>query len=81
MGPENHSLDTCPQTKRLEKIELTMEGTIKELVEINLKLIELKTILEGKINIYDSHVKDGEAWRTHIMSWVYEQWHLYTLSN
>ncbi len=67
---EVHKLDNCPQEKRLERIEIVTDGTIKQLVALNLTLTSIDNKLSSKVEVYDAHVKEGEAWRTMIMSWL-----------
>lgn len=61
-----HNLEGCLQEKRFEKIELVTDGTVSQLAQMNLTMVELKTLLSGKVGIYDKHVEDGERWRTDI---------------
>ena len=60
---EPHRLQDCPQEKRLERIEMVTDGTVKQLAQLNLTLISIDTKLSGKISVYDKHVDDGERWR------------------
>ena len=61
---EAHQLETCPQEKRLEKIELVTDGTVRQLAGLNETLIRVETLLSGKISVYDKHVDSGEKWRS-----------------
>ena len=65
-----HAIEDCPQEKRLAKIELVLDGTVKQLADLNLTLMEIKTLLTGKICIYDKHVDTGERWREEIFRMI-----------
>lgn len=56
----------CLEQKRFEKIELTTDGTIKELAKLNTTLTRIDENLKGKVEKYDTHCAEGDKWRTYI---------------
>jgi hypothetical protein len=64
--PEKHEIENCPQEKRLERIEMIMDGLVKQLATSNESLVAIRILLEGKIEKYDNHVDSGERWRSEI---------------
>jgi len=53
----------CYQTDRLAKMEITIEGTQKQLADNNIILTRIETLLKERILKYDEHITSGERFR------------------
>lgn len=64
-GPDRrHSMENCPQGKRLDKIELSVEKAISEYALTRETLVEIKTLLAERIKKYDDHIEQGISFRS-----------------
>jgi hypothetical protein len=66
----DHTKDDCQQEVRLARLELTIDGLIKQLAEIHLSLGRIEVTLTNKVSIYDKHVDSGEVWRADILKFI-----------
>jgi hypothetical protein len=60
--------DDCDKCERIEKLEKAKHETSNELHLIHLTLARIETKIEGKFVNYDTHVSDGDKFRSSIMS-------------
>lgn len=65
-----HKVSECPQEKRITKTEMLIDKTIDEFALMRVTLESIKALLSSKVEVYDAHVREGEAWRNTIMAWL-----------
>ena len=56
----------CNQERRIERIEIVIDGTAKQLADNNIILTQIRTLLGERILKYDQHIEEGIKFRANM---------------